>query len=216
MEKEQFIEYLNSEDGQGLISEQGFSKLSKESVSSFLEGTEEGKALQFSIGDKTHNNYMKKLEEKGSKVYDGEALKSLREQWRQEDNPALTPDQVEIRELKNRLDKKEKDEKATNNYKAAKKLNENIGLPSNVLDAYLERRSMDDLETTSKDLEGFGKIYKDAIDSKVESIVKERMGSSYKPTGGTGEPNALMEEYKQALKSGNTMEALRIKRQMNT
>lgn len=211
MDKDQVLEYLGSEEGQGLITEQGYSKLTKESVSSFLEGTEEGKALQFSIGDKTHNNYVKKLEEKGGKMFDADGLKAFEMEISKKLNPALTPLELEVKELRKEREQDKRDKTISNNYKEALKLNETLGLPSELLDKLV----VEDFESTKVEIEKFGGIFKNIIDTKVESIVKERMGSSYKPTGGTGEPNALMEEYKQALKSGNTMEALRIKRQMN-
>lgn len=201
MDREQVKEYLSTEEGRGLVAEQGYSKLSKESVSSFLD-TEDGKALKFSIGDTAHNNYIKKMEEKGQKIYDADKLKGLRETWRLEDNPTLTPEQVELKEMRTKFANMEKKETMGKNYKEAIKLNEAFGIPNEFLDKFV----VEDFEATKTNIETFGNLFKSALEKVREDTLNGIKAGTTKPGSGKTVTNkeALEGEIKELSKQPMT------------
>ncbi len=133
-------------------------------VNSFLE-TEEGKKL---IQPKIDSHFTKGLE-----TWKTNNLEKLINEEVTKRNPAETPEQKQIRELTERLNKKEAEEKKqTLMNKGLLKADEKK-LPKELVSFFLG----EDEDTTYKNLDTLTNVF----NAHIENVVKERLASGYKP-----------------------------------
>lgn len=133
-------------------------------VNSFLE-TEEGKKL---IQPKIDSHFTKGLE-----TWKTNNLEKLINEEVTKRNPAETPEQKQIRELTERLNKKEAEEKKqTLMNKGLLKADEKK-LPKELVSFFLG----EDEDTTYKNLDSLATVF----NAHIENVVKERLASGYKP-----------------------------------
>lgn len=104
-------------------------------------------------------------------------------------NPKETAEQKQIRELTERLNKKEKEEKRQALLNKSLVLADEKKLPKDILEYFLG----DDEESTKANLEKLENVF----NTHVESLVNEKLkGSSYTPPKGGNEKKLTLEEIK--------------------
>lgn len=162
----------------------------------FIQKNQPFKRLYDSELSKKNAEYDKRFQE----IKLPEIEKQMRDRLAAELNPKETPEQKTIRELKERLDAKERDEKrATTRAALMKKASEKGFIPD--LAAELA-----DLDGADERLDKFMDAWDSAIKTKLDEMAKAKFGGSPTPAKGGQMPTsaeALAAKYNEALKSGN-------------
>jgi hypothetical protein len=103
-------------------------------------------------------------------------------------NPAETPEQKQIRELTDRLNKKETEEKKGQLTNKALKVAQEKKLPTSLVDFFIG----EDEDTTTKNLEALEKVFTETVNK----MVTERLDGDYKPPKGDKKPVTTEEQAK--------------------
>lgn len=172
MNKEEFLEFIKSEEGLTAVSEAGFTSLNKEVVEGWLTGTDEGKSVLFSHTDKEYNRRFDKFKKEGQ-------LDKLVEEAYQKKHPNLTPEQIELREAKLELETMKRNALKVENIKSLREENEKYGLSEDILDLIIN----DDLELSKTQLNKIGSNFKKTMDKIIEDRVAEALKGTKKPLG---------------------------------
>lgn len=96
-------------------------------------------------------------------------------------NPTETPEQRQIRELTDRLNKQDTEKKRSDLTNKALKVAQEKKLPTELIDYFIGQ----DEESTTKNLEALEK----AFNENVNKVADERLKGGYKPPKSNGNPN---------------------------
>lgn len=171
MNKDEVMEYLKGEEGQGLISELGYKQLNRDVVDEYLKGTDEGKSLLFSITDKAKEKAVSNWKEKYLKSEVQKELDRL--------NPQLTDEQKRIKELEAEISKRDYEAKINSVVKSVKEYNKSKGyeLPEKVI----ELLCGDDEEKAKMLLDEIGAEYNTNLNNRITKEVDTRLSKDPKP-----------------------------------
>lgn len=186
MDKEQFLQFIESEEGKTLVSESGLTKLTNESVENYLTNTDEGKKILFSQNDKAYNKRFEKFKSEGG-------LAKLVEEEYQKRHPDLTEDQKKLRATELELETLKRNAQKQLNIKELKELNSQYGLSDDILELVIT----DNAEESKKALETIGGRFKAHMDSIIQAKVDEALKATPKPLGGKAPEGKIT--YKQYL-----------------
>ncbi len=154
-------------------------------VNNFLDNTEEGKKI---IQPKMDGHFSKGLES-----WKKNNLEKLISEEVAKRNPAETEEQKQIRELTERLNKKEADEKrqVVKNHALTHANSKN--LPVDIIDYFLG----DDEENTTQNLTKLEEV----LNKQIAVAVEERLKGGYKPpaSGNTDETEILKDQIRKSL-----------------
>ena len=183
MNLEEVKSFFNSEDGkkEDVISYiQGF--ITPDRVNKFME-TEDGKKL---IQPKLDQFFTKGLD-----TWKTNNLQKLIDDALAKANPQETPEQKQIRELTERLNKKEADEKKQTLINKAILKSDEKKLPKELVEYFLGQ----DEDSTYKNLETLEKVFT----THVNSIVEEKLKSGYRPPKDGGSTDPELEKIRKIM-----------------
>lgn len=178
-------------------------QLTEEHIEKLLESTEHGKKIR----DKLNSRFLAAYtgEEGGqSKIISqklAEQKTQLEEEFRKKYEPDETPEQKEIRELRERLDKKEMEEQRSQLRNSL--INE---LSDKEMVTLMDLFVTNDLEASKERINKLNAFIKDKVDKEVERQIKEKIdNSSHKPELGNGKIPAA--QFQEKLKTGEPLTA---------
>jgi hypothetical protein len=178
-------------------------QLTEEHIEKLLENTEHGKKFK----DKLNSRFLAAYtgEEGGQiKIINqklAEQKVQIEEEFRKKYSPDETPEQKEIRELKERLDKNDK-EKQNSDLKNSL-INE---LTDKEMVTLMDLFVAGDLETSKERINKLNIFIKDKVDKEVEKQIKEKINdSSYKPDTGNGKLPTT--KFQEKLNAGQSLTA---------
>ncbi|HEY5524847.1 MAG TPA: DUF4355 domain-containing protein [Clostridium sp.] len=154
------VDYIttNSENEEVSNYIKGFKTVDLDGAKNFLESNEEGKSyFDTRVGKGIETFKTNNLQ----KLIDAEMLKK---------NPALTPEQLQIQELKQKFADMEKSKTKVEQMSKYKDILQQKKIPSNMVDFLLN----DDEETTNANIA----IFEDSMKSYIEEAIKAKFGSN--------------------------------------
>lgn len=172
-------EYINNNQDNSEVQNYIGGLITSDRVENFLE-TEDGKKLLQPKLDKNFN--------KGLDTWKTNNLQKLIDEAVSKANPGETPEQKQIRELTERIDKAEKEKTHESLRNKALKIAQEKKLPSELVDYFIGN----DEETTSKNLEALESVFS----NYVNEIAEERLKGGYKPPVGGKTTTFTMEQIK--------------------
>ena len=171
MTREEFMQFVEGE-GKVFFEEVAKSKnlsvLDKQAISNFLDNTDDGKSLKFSIGDKRLESFKKNGEFK--KEYDAEFKRN---------NPGVSDSDKRIQALEEENANFKKNSERMANIGKIKGMNE-YGLPDNILELLVN----EDFDGSVEKFKTIGTSYKDHFDKSLGEQVEKKLGATPPPAAG--------------------------------